>query len=94
MDHYIAELMQEPIINPNELREANYVLFRHGLSQFNYKIDGIREEYGSESPEYFETLAKKEMIDPELHEYGLSQCQVQQELVNSIKWSVVLVSPI
>ena len=76
-----------------QLKSSPYVLIRHGLSKFNYAALVAKTEHGEDSPEFRAVEADPNMIDPELHDVGIMQCEAQHAVVNTIDWQVVFTSP-
>lgn len=80
-------------MDPQELQNSNYVLIRHGLSEFNLASLIARIKYGRESEEFIKVNKDRSLIDPPLHPIGIMQSESHQDVVNAIDWKIVYVSP-
>ena len=82
-------------MDPLSLQECSYILIRHGLSEINYQRLLADKKFGKGSDQAKELryALNYSLVDPELHPIGFLQCEAQHEVVNSIDWQVVFVSP-
>lgn len=78
--------LETPPMDATQLKSSPYVLIRHGLSKFNYAALVAKTEFGEDSPEFKAVQEDPNMIDPELHDVGVKQCEAAHDVVNSIDW--------
>lgn len=89
---YGIELVTE-MSHPEKLANSQYILIRHGLSEFNFRALVAKTEFGADSKEHRDVETNKDLIDPELHAIGVKQAECHQEQVNNIKFHTVFTSP-
>lgn len=77
----------------NQLSESQFILIRHGMSEFNFKAKVTETERGSE--EYNNQIKNSlDLIDPDLHSIGIIQCDIHKSITDQIHTKTVFVSPI
>ena len=59
-------------MDPEALKNASFVLIRHGLSEFNLAAMIGADKYGVDSPEFKAIEQDPSLIDPELHPVGIT----------------------
>ena len=75
------------------------LFIRHAISQFNYEFELFTKENNKiknrELRHYNHVLeyARRDLIDPKLHENGIKQAAEQQGLLNQFVFRKVYVSP-
>jgi broad specificity phosphatase PhoE len=85
--------LETPEMNEDDFKISPYILIRHGLSEFNYKIMCTDHEFGEGSAESRAVETSHDLIDPELHAVGIKQCESHIEKINKINWKFVFTSP-
>jgi len=93
IEQFNLPLKTKPI-ESSDLEESKYVLIRHGLSTFNYKVMVTADQFGHDSAEMKTLFADPDGADPELHQVGIMQSESHQDFVNNVDWKVVFTSPI
>ena len=63
--------LETPEMNEDEFKASPYIMIRHGLSEFNYRIMVTDHEFGLGSPESRAVETSTELTDPELHAIGV-----------------------
>ena len=85
--------LETSMSHPEKLADSDYILIRHGLSEFNYKALVATTDFGKDSAEMRAVETQKELTDPELHAIGIKQCEAHQPQVNAFKFHTVFSSP-
>ena len=60
------KLKHDPIPS-EELKNASYIIIRHGYSEYNYQDQQIVERFGEDSPEAKRMRTDPSLVDPGLH---------------------------
>jgi hypothetical protein len=64
-----------PAMNQEDFEANDFVLIRHGLSEFNYRALVAKNEFGKNSEQFRAVETSTDLIDPELHEIGIMQAE-------------------
>lgn len=62
-------------MDPEQFERADYILVRHGVSEYNYKWEVAAQKYGKDSPEVKAIQTDPGNFDPALHEIGILQAE-------------------
>lgn len=77
----------------NQFSESQFILIRHGMSEFNFKAAVVETDNGKEA--YINEVANSvDLIDPDLHSIGLIQCEIHKSITEQLHVKTVFVSPI
>ena len=60
---------------PEQFIDTSYILVRHGLSEFNFRNIETKSIYGHGSDEWRAVQKDETLVDPELHQAGIMQCE-------------------
>jgi broad specificity phosphatase PhoE len=97
LDELVAKYaikLKVPKIEDKDLKTATFIIIRHAYSEYNYREQKVKEEFGDHSEELIALKGDRSMYDPGLHSIGRLQAESNQDLVNEINFKVVFVSPL
>lgn len=64
-----------PPPDPDLVKKCQFILIRHGVTDFNWIFSEVLRKHGEESEEFRKLKADPEYIDIELRKEGILQCE-------------------